>query len=117
MAYRNIEDKKKYDRAYRIRNKAKCNRQSQEHRLALKQAALLHYGTSCCECGFSHIGALHIDHVNNDGAEQRAKLGSKSFSGYTFYKWLRDNNYPEGYQTLCANCNFIKQWNLTHSGE
>jgi hypothetical protein len=28
--------------------------------------------------------------------------------GVRFYSWLRRNNYPEGYQVLCFNCNIAK---------
>ncbi len=29
-------------------------------------------------------------------------------SGKTFYDWLMKNNFPQGFQTLCWNCNFAK---------
>jgi hypothetical protein len=29
--------------------------------------------------------------------------------GLEFYRWLIKNNYPEGYQTLCMNDQFIKK--------
>ena len=51
--------------------------------------------------------ALAIDHISNDGVAQREKFGIRS--GVHFYRWLIKNNYPEGYQTLCRNCNWIKR--------
>lgn len=35
-------------------------------------------------------------------------MGGQSFSGYRFYGWLKSRGWPDGYQTLCANCNTIK---------
>lgn len=77
-------------------------------RLNLKQTVLTHYGNgkcACVNCGFDDIRALSIDHINNDGAKQR-KSGV-----LRIYNWLVENNYPEGYQTLCMNCQWIKKYN------
>jgi len=37
------------------------------------------------------------------GGKHRKELGNKSI-----YKWLVQNNFPSGFQTLCYNCNFAK---------
>lgn len=79
-----------------------------EAKIELKQEVLNVYGTSCASCGFSDVRALQIDHIDNDGNIERASLGGKNFSGHTFYRWLKKNDWPVGYQTLCANCNTIK---------
>lgn len=79
------------------------------YREKLKTDVLNYYGTSCAVCGFDDPRALQIDHVNGGGNEERLRVGgSKNFSGWNFYRWLRKNKYPEGYQTLCANHNMIK---------
>lgn len=79
----------------------------------LKEIVLAAYGINgralCVECGFSDIRALCIDHIFNNGAEERKSLGSKYFAGAIFHRWLRNNKFPAGYQTLCANCNLIKE--------
>jgi len=46
--------------------------------------------------------------VADNGAEERKSLGGQNFSGHRFYRWLKVQGWPEGYQTLCANCNAIK---------
>jgi len=28
-----------------------------------------------------------------------------------FYRWLVENDFPEGFQILCHNCNFAKSHN------
>ena len=58
----------------------------------------------CKNCGYDNIDALSIDHIENNGKEERKKYGS----GGGFYYWLSRNNYPEGYQVLCINCNWLK---------
>jgi hypothetical protein len=64
-----------------------------------------HYGLSCACCGESTYEFLSIDHMNNDGAEHRRKL---NIAKNGLYQWLINNNFPEGFQTLCYNCNFAK---------
>jgi hypothetical protein len=98
------ENQKKYVETHR----AEYNRKQRESKVRLKQEALKRYGEECKHCGFSDYRALQIDHVNNDGAKERNSLGGKNFSGHRFYRWLKFCGWPEGYQTLCANCNIIK---------
>jgi hypothetical protein len=63
-------------------------------------------GFVCSCCGEKEESFLSIDHVNNDGAELRRKGQGTSIS---LYRWLRDRNYPEGYQVLCFNCQMGKR--------
>jgi hypothetical protein len=52
-----------------------------------------------------------IDHVSDDGATHRRQQrpnNPKSWSGKALYAWLRKNNWPAGFQLLCANCNMAK---------
>lgn len=61
------------------------------------------YGGKCICCGENRIEFLCIHHIDNDGAKHRQKLHISA--GYSFYAWLKRNNYPEGFKVLCANCN------------
>jgi hypothetical protein len=76
----------------------------------LRMQILRHYGrggkVACACCGEATLEFLQIDHVDNDGAEHRRSIRRKS--GEQFYKWLRSNGYPPGFQVLCCNCNFAK---------
>lgn len=61
-----------------------------------------HYGRECACCGESRQEFLCIDHVDGGGNAHRAAVGG---SGSVFYAWLRRNGWPEGFRTLCHNCN------------
>jgi hypothetical protein len=57
-----------------------------------------------------------IDHIDGNGAEHRREMAAERNSpwgqaGHATYRWLRKNNYPEGFQVLCANCNCGRHWN------
>ena len=95
------EQLKKYDKIYHDKYKEKMKQQKIE--------AFDHYcGQICCWCGENDFDVLSIDHINNDGNIHR-KSGNKGISN--IYRWLKDNNYPEGFQVLCNNCNWIKYRN------
>lgn len=70
-----------------------------------RAAVIEHYGGKCVECDESRFLRLAIDHMNNDGNTHRKKI-NKWGSG--FFKWLVDNDFPEGFQVLCHNCNVEK---------
>jgi len=67
-------------------------------------------GYKCKCCNETERMFLSIDHVYNDGAKER-KSGEYSGGGSAFYNWLRKNNFPEGYQVLCMNCQVGKYKN------
>lgn len=58
----------------------------------------------CCRCNFDDIRALSIDHIKGGGHQHRKQIGSSRL-----YQWLIKKNYPEGFQCLCMNCQFIKK--------
>lgn len=80
-----------------------------DERARLKPTVLTHYGNgklACVKCGFDDIKALTIDHIDGNGANHRRAIGVGA--GNSFYRWLKENNFPEGYQVLCMNCQWIK---------
>ena len=77
-----------------------------QKRKELKEFVLTHYGNdklACVHCGESRLACLSIDHIKGRGKEHRRMVGSH------MYLWLKSNDFPEGYQTLCMNCQFIKR--------
>ncbi len=73
-----------------------------------KKKVFDHYGWKCKCCGETASVFLTIDHINNDGADHRRKIGR----GDALYYWLIKNNFPEGFQTLCRNCNWAKRFDV-----
>lgn len=71
-----------------------------------KLLVVQHYsnGSNSCQCcGEKHLEFLSLDHINGNGNAHRRTIKMKS--GWTFYKWVINNNYPTGYRILCHNCN------------
>lgn len=96
----------KKQKEYFLKNKEMRHNINSESRLKLKIEVITHYGNgkcACVKCGFDDIRALTIDHINNGGTRHREETET------TIYRWLKRNGYPEGYQSLCMNCNLIKE--------
>lgn len=119
------EEIKAQHRQYYQKNKEQLKAQNKskakERHLQNKIDVVTHYsnGTMACANPFGEhkepyttFEALTADHINNDGAEQRRKFFKQNQrgTGSLFYRWLIKNNYPEGIQILCMNCQFIKQF-------
>jgi len=82
----------------------------------MKVDILSHYSNgklACVRCGFNDIRALSIDHIAGGGSAHLRELGywtaQRGGGGTQLYCWLKRNNLPEGYQTLCFNCQWIKR--------
>lgn len=64
-------------------------------------------GTRRCNCcGETQLQFMQIDHINNDGYKNRKLIKQSNIEN-----WILKNNYPEGFQILCANCNFGRRIN------
>lgn len=91
----------------------------------LKLQVFTHYSNGkprCACCGEKHIEFLTIDHINGGGTKERKEIlqeikkadeeeikkNGRKKSGAPFYRWLIENNFPEGYQVMCSNCNMAK---------
>ena len=93
---------------YELNRMAACNKYVR-YRRRIKTEVLTHYGNgtlACVKCGFNDIRALSIDHINGGGNRQKREL---NITGTEMYRWLKKNNYPDGFQTLCHNCQWIKR--------
>lgn len=121
---------------------SKQSQYMRNYRVSLKLAALQTYspnGVPCCACSKCpehvkpHIEFLELDHIDGTGHEHRKRLGAKpgmriranrTVGGCSLanYKWLKDNNYPPGFQVLCKNCNGAKgtktiAWRCPHEDD
>ena len=115
--YKNRPDIQERDKAYRHKHQEEINTHTHkykwehlESRIKLKALyqeqkllVLTHYGNgkpACIQCGFSDLRALSIDHIIPNRRQPRPS---------NMYQWLIRNNFPEGLQTLCMNCQWIKR--------
>ena len=99
----NPQYKKQYD--------ARDLRRKQTNKLGrdrLKLEVLNAYGGKCTCCSENLVMLLTIDHINGEGTKHRNSITRNSIG---LYRWLRRNNYPEGFQVLCFNCNRGKHFN------
>lgn len=70
---------------------------------------LEHYSNGkllCACCGESNYDFLTLDHMDGGGVKHRKEVGASNLPN-----WLKKNDYPEGYQVLCYNCNCGRQRN------
>ncbi len=90
-------------------NKEKKHRIYKRNVIKLRTQVLTHYGNGklmCVRCGENQLPCLTIDHIKGGGNKSRKELG---VTGLGFYRWLKQQGFPLGYQTLCANCQLIKR--------
>jgi hypothetical protein len=102
---------------FKANARAKANRRYQENpeffrqkardeRARYKEIVFNHYGRVCVCCGEIRELFLTIDHIKGDGNFHRKQIASNG--GAALYAWLVRNRLPEGFQTLCRNCNTAK---------
>ena len=117
LAYRLDYYKKNTDRIleqkklYRLENKELLNanqrRFMKESYKGARMIVLQHYSRGvpqCACCGELIYEFLSIDHM-----EGKKKWNHDiSFGGHKLYRWLINNNFPDGFQVLCCNCNFAR---------
>ena len=96
-------------RNWYLRNIDKKAEATRKRRNKLKLKAFEHYGGNppkCACCGETMLQFLTIDHIEGKGAEHRRKIGTPHI-----YGWLVKNDFPEGFQVLCWNCNWGRRVN------
>lgn len=96
-------------RSYLLKTCKRCWSRSVCERVRRQEAeakpiVLRHYGNgsmSCLCCRESIAAFLTVDHVNGGGNEHRKRVAHNHL-----YSYLYKNNFPDGYGTLCMNCNW-----------
>lgn len=107
MALTNAERQKLYREKYPGIEKRR--------RRELRVEVLTHYGNgklACVKCGFGDIRALSIDHIEGRKANEytQRRRGEKTTTAIDGYRKLKRDGYPNGYQTLCMNCQWVKRY-------
>lgn len=108
---RNEERIKKQRKIWQLENPEKVREYANRWTKKLRVQVIAHYGNgkiACVRCGEEGLPCLSIDHINGNGNKHRRKM-EWTRGGTSFYLWLKRNNYPAGYQTLCMNCQFKKR--------
>ena len=103
------EARRKWAREYGRTHREEERVRLKAYRERIKQEVLTHYGNgkfACIKCAESKMACLTLDHINGGGNRERQ---DKGLYGSVLYRWLRKQDYPLGYQTLCMNCQFVKQ--------
>lgn len=98
---------KKLNQKYYDKNRSVLNQKNRQRYLELKQLVFSRYSNGqikCRNCDESGLDFLTLDHI----AGRRAHGHSTSFSAAKLWYHLKKNDYPEGYQVLCWNCNVLK---------
>jgi hypothetical protein len=108
------EETKEQKKRWREKHKNDIKETNKKYRQDLRNKCLIHYGGNppkCSCCGETIIGFLTIDHLYGGGNNHRKQLFGTKQGGWMFYLWLVKNNFPEGFQVLCYNCNCGKAHN------
>jgi len=100
--------------------KAKTKKVYNENRLRVLQYYSKHHSSSdipCCNCcGLNeHVNFLAIDHIAGrkqmESEPELVKLGySSKLKSIDLVRWIIKNDFPDGFQILCHNCNSAKGW-------
>ncbi len=88
-------------------NREKAQRRWRENRRRLRREATEALGGRCVHCGLDDFRCLQIDHVNDDGYDDRKRDGSTWYQKMV-RRIIAGDTAP--YQLLCANCNWIKRF-------
>lgn len=97
----NAEVLKERDRKRYARNRDEKVAAYKKHYDKLKRIVFEHYGYVCDCCGESEPRFLTLDHIHNDGAEHRKRMGA----GHVFFRWIINHGFPNTIRVLCYNCN------------
>lgn len=97
------EIKETYEEMHKRKNRENTHRCT----MKMKEKFFEHYGDKCAVCGETDKSVLTIDHINDNGAEHRKKVGDNT---YCVILDLERRGWPENeVQTLCYNCNNKKK--------
>jgi hypothetical protein len=100
---RNRDKSRQRCRAWQANNSEHRAAKDREKNRELRIFVLSHYSPPtprCRCCGEAVYEFLHLHHKDGGGGKHREKVGR----GANFYKWIIKNDFPLGYEVLCANC-------------
>jgi len=99
----NKEKIKERTTKWKKKNWDRFNEMARKRHASRKLASIQAYGGKC-KCGIEQIEFLTIDHISDNGAEEKQERKTVNI-----HIWLKRRNYPPGYQVLCGSCNLKKE--------
>lgn len=92
-----------------IKNKEHYNKIKKEKRTILINTFYHILGNKCAFCKKTDPVVFTIDHIKNDGQEERKKIhGTEALARCLKKRGWPENYIKERYQILCYNCNYSK---------
>lgn len=95
-----LEQNREWKAANELRYRSQQRAYTAAKRAERRALVLSHYGGDCACCGESEPLFLTIDHIEGNGNAHRREIGRTDM-----WIWLHANDFPEGFQILCFNCN------------
>ena len=99
----NPDRERAFKKKYRESHKKPQRGYEKRGRTLVREEVLNHYGGKCACCVETRYEFLAIDHINGGGNKHRRE---QKISNLAY--WIKRNNYPDGFQVLCHNCNMAK---------
>ena len=87
----------------RVENKRRSRLPCNNSRIKTRKECLEYYGGECACCGCKTYEFLAIDHIHGNGKKHVIEIANKNLC-----RWLKTNNFPDGFRILCHNCNMAK---------
>lgn len=104
---KNKERLRAWGRAWREKNRERSRELNAKYNRETKAAIMAMYGGACACCDEQAIEFLTLDHINNDGGQDRGNAGV-GHGGYRHYKKLLREPRRSDLQILCVNCHHAK---------
>ena len=114
MPYKDPEKAKASRRKYQKTHAKQLNKQKNKKHRELKYEVMKEFSKrqsnsnvpccACVKCREKEIKFLTIDHIHG----RRLMGHSRELGGLRLYKWIIKNNFPDGLQVMCHNCNKAK---------
>ena len=107
--YRNSEKGKKNRLEYykNTKNEKAKKTKIRRQKLRLRVLETISSTLKCKRCDIDDVRVLTIDHINNDGSDERKKVSDIAY--YIKILGMEKNDIKKQYRVLCRNCNWIKR--------
>lgn len=109
---RNREKLRKWYKKFHKANRDRRVKERKERNKKIKFEVFSHYCKGLVRCQCKGCPIKHIDLLTLDHKIPVRKTSRRRKTGYHFWFWLKRNGCPDGFQILCASCNFSKKRNF-----